>query len=158
MGGYVYHVLNRGVGRLRIFRKERDFEAFEEVLEQAKARLPIRVLGWCVMTNHWHFVQRLKALCPGMGQVKMAQTLARAGLHLGATTKGPQFWREGFKDWCHRKGIKPPRCGAVGKHGSISVIGRTDLNGQGSATLLTAGATSIRSLPSRGSTHDRLVR
>ena len=56
MGGYAYHVLNRGAGRLRIFRKERDFAAFEEVLEQAKARLPMRVLGWCVMPNHWHLV------------------------------------------------------------------------------------------------------
>lgn len=31
-------------------------------------------------------VQRLKILCPAMGRVKMAQTLARAGLHLGSTT------------------------------------------------------------------------
>ena len=55
-GGYAYHVLNRAVGRMRIFRKQRDYEAFEEVIEQAKARLPMRVLGWCVMPNHWHFV------------------------------------------------------------------------------------------------------
>lgn len=55
-GGYAYHVLNRGVGRLRIFGKERDFEAFEEVHRQAKARLPMRVLAWCVMPTHWHFV------------------------------------------------------------------------------------------------------
>jgi hypothetical protein len=33
-----------------------------------------------------YVVQRLKALCPGMGKVKIAETLARAGLHLGATT------------------------------------------------------------------------
>ena len=33
-------------------------------------------------------VQRLKTLCPGMGKVKIAQTLCRAGLHLGATTVG----------------------------------------------------------------------
>ena len=33
-------------------------------------------------------VQRLKVLCPSMGKVKIAQTLARAGLHLGATTVG----------------------------------------------------------------------
>ncbi len=33
-------------------------------------------------------VQRLKVLCPSMGKVKMAQILARAGLHLGATTVG----------------------------------------------------------------------
>jgi len=35
-----------------------------------------------------HVVQRLKTLCPTMGKVKIAQTLARAGLHLGATTVG----------------------------------------------------------------------
>ena len=33
-------------------------------------------------------VQRLKALCPAMGKVKIAETLARAGLHLGVTTVG----------------------------------------------------------------------
>lgn len=41
---------------MRIFRKERDFEAFEEVIAQAKARVPMRVLAWCVMPNHWHLV------------------------------------------------------------------------------------------------------
>ena len=35
-----------------------------------------------------HCVQRLKTLAPTMGKVKIAQTLARAGLHLGATTVG----------------------------------------------------------------------
>ena len=55
-GGYVYHVLNRAVGRARIFRKTRDYEAFEEMIAEAKDRLPMRVLGWCVMSNHWHFV------------------------------------------------------------------------------------------------------
>jgi putative transposase len=35
-----------------------------------------------------YLVQRLKLLCPTMGKVKIAQTLARAGLHLGATTVG----------------------------------------------------------------------
>ena len=55
-GGYAYHVLNRGVGRMRLFGKPRDFEAFEEVLGEAKRRVPMRLLGWCVMPNHWHFV------------------------------------------------------------------------------------------------------
>ena len=55
-GGYVYHVLNRAAGRARIFRKTRDYEAMLEVIAQAKERLPMRVLGWCLMPNHWHFV------------------------------------------------------------------------------------------------------
>jgi putative transposase len=35
-----------------------------------------------------HIVQRLKVLCPSLGKVKIAQVLARAGLHLCATTVG----------------------------------------------------------------------
>ena len=35
-----------------------------------------------------YLVRQLKALCPSMGKVRIAQTLARAGLHLSATTVG----------------------------------------------------------------------
>jgi len=35
LGGYVYHVLNRANGRLRIFKKGGDFEAFEQILSEA---------------------------------------------------------------------------------------------------------------------------
>src|SRR2546426_4148100 len=33
-----------------------------------------------------YLVKRLRVLCPTLGKVKMAQVLARAGLHLGSTT------------------------------------------------------------------------
>ena len=55
-GGLVYHVLNRANGKLRLFKKDQDFEAFEKVLQQAWERTSIRVLGWCLMSNHWHLV------------------------------------------------------------------------------------------------------
>ena len=55
-GGIVYHVLNRANGRQRLFAKEADFLAFYDVLLQARARHPMRILAWCVMSNHWHFV------------------------------------------------------------------------------------------------------
>jgi putative transposase len=55
-GGIVYHVINRANGRLRLFRKDSDFTAFYNVLRQAHERHPIRLLAWCVMSNHWHFV------------------------------------------------------------------------------------------------------
>jgi transcriptional regulator with XRE-family HTH domain len=35
-----------------------------------------------------YVVRRLKTLCPTLGKRKIAETLARAGLHLGATTVG----------------------------------------------------------------------
>jgi putative transposase len=55
-GGFAYHVVNRANGRLRLFRKDGDFLAFYKVLQQAHERHSIRILGWCVMSNHWHFV------------------------------------------------------------------------------------------------------
>lgn len=56
LGGYPYHVLNRANGRLRLFKKEADFAAFERVLTEAFERVPLRILGYAVMSNHWHFV------------------------------------------------------------------------------------------------------
>lgn len=55
-GGFVYHVLNRAVARLPLFRKTGDFAAFERVLLEACERHPTRILAWCLMRNHWHFV------------------------------------------------------------------------------------------------------
>jgi putative transposase len=49
-------VLNRANGRLRLFRKDEDFLAFEKVLIEAMRRRPVRLLDWCLMSNHWHFV------------------------------------------------------------------------------------------------------
>jgi putative transposase len=43
-------------GRGRLFGKEADYAAFEKVMTEALARTPTRVLGWCLMPNHWHLV------------------------------------------------------------------------------------------------------
>lgn len=55
-GGIAYHVLNRRAGRLPLFESDEDYAAFEEVLEQTHARLPMRVIAYCLMPNHWHLV------------------------------------------------------------------------------------------------------
>jgi putative transposase len=55
-GGLVYHVLNRANGRATLFRKPADYDAFLQVLAEAHRRLPLRILGYCVMSNHWHFL------------------------------------------------------------------------------------------------------
>ncbi len=55
-GNMVHHVLNRANGRMKIFRKDKDYEAFENIPAQAKERYPMRILAYCLMPNHWHFV------------------------------------------------------------------------------------------------------
>lgn len=52
----VFHALNRGVGRRKIFSTDRDYLAFEETVEETLRRYPMRILGSCWLPNHWHFV------------------------------------------------------------------------------------------------------
>ncbi|MBI3837174.1 MAG: transposase [Planctomycetia bacterium] len=59
-GGMIYHVLNRGNGRMRLFHKSGDYEAFEQVLLEGMERYPVELLTYCVMPNHWHLVVRPK--------------------------------------------------------------------------------------------------
>ena len=49
-GGYVYHVLNRAVGRATIFETVGDYAAFEQVLGEAVDRLDTRLLAFCLIS------------------------------------------------------------------------------------------------------------
>ena len=52
----VFHVLNRGNGRMPIFIKDGDFKAFVKLLEEGRRRVGMRILCYCLMGNHWHLV------------------------------------------------------------------------------------------------------
>jgi len=51
-----YHVLNRGNGRSEVFHKDDDYGAFLKLLAQASRRVPMRLLAYCLMPNHFHLV------------------------------------------------------------------------------------------------------
>ena len=56
VGNMCYHVLNRGNARGEVFHKDDDYAAFLKLLVQASERLPMRLLGYCLMPNHFHLV------------------------------------------------------------------------------------------------------
>ena len=41
---------------MHLLRKDADFEAFQHDGVEALRRDPIRILSFCVSSNHWHFV------------------------------------------------------------------------------------------------------
>jgi len=55
-GGLVYHALNRASALVEIFSKPSDYEAFEQVLDEAVGRVRMRLLAYCLMPDHWHLV------------------------------------------------------------------------------------------------------
>jgi len=56
--GLIYHVLNRGNGKEKIFHKEEDLWAFIELIKEAKKRYPLDIFAYCLMPNHFHIVVR----------------------------------------------------------------------------------------------------
>jgi putative transposase len=55
-GGFAYHVLNRAAGRGRLFDDEPDYLGMERVIERTHEHLPMRIVSYCLMPTHWHFV------------------------------------------------------------------------------------------------------
>jgi len=56
LGGLCYHVINRRNGRATVFHKDDDYAAFLRLLCEASERLPMRLLAYCLMPNHFHLV------------------------------------------------------------------------------------------------------
>ena len=55
-GGNIFHVLNRGNGRQTLFQTPNDYDAFIRVVQETLLVISMRILAYCLMPNHWHFV------------------------------------------------------------------------------------------------------
>ncbi len=59
--GY-YHILTRGNDHKKIFRCEKDYERFLEIIKKYLEKFQINILHYCLMPNHLHLlIQVLKA-------------------------------------------------------------------------------------------------
>ena len=56
VGGYCYHVINRGNRKSTVFHDVSDHLRFLTLMKRANERIPIRLLAWCLMANHFHLV------------------------------------------------------------------------------------------------------
>ena len=51
-----YHVTQRGVDRGDVFFFHADRETYLHLVEDQREEAGVRVLGWCLMTNHVHWI------------------------------------------------------------------------------------------------------
>ena len=54
--GSIAHVFNRGNDKRLLFENAQEFEEFLGLVAWAKAICPVRIVAYCIMSNHWHFV------------------------------------------------------------------------------------------------------
>jgi len=54
--GMVFHVVNRGVRKLRLFDHDGDYQAWISTLAEAQDRIPLALFAYCLMPNHFHLI------------------------------------------------------------------------------------------------------
>jgi putative transposase len=54
--GCIYHVLNRGAQRQRLFFGDHDYSEFESLVADTWQEIALPILTYELMPNHWHFV------------------------------------------------------------------------------------------------------
>lgn len=57
-GGLTFHVINRGVRRLRLFEDDDDYALLVGCIAEAQSLTNIELFAFCVMPNHFHLVVR----------------------------------------------------------------------------------------------------
>jgi putative transposase len=61
IGGMIYHVLNRANFRSRLFKTPAHYQDFLAIVEESLNFVPVRILAYCLMPNHWHMVVHPRA-------------------------------------------------------------------------------------------------
>ena len=56
VGGYCYHVINRGNDRAQFFHDEDHNAGFVRLMREANLHVAMRIVGFCLMPNHIHLV------------------------------------------------------------------------------------------------------
>lgn len=56
VGGVCYHVINRGNAGAQVFGERHDYAGFVDLFELARQRVPMRLLAYCLMPNHFHLL------------------------------------------------------------------------------------------------------
>lgn len=57
--GGIYHIYCRGNNRQRLFRCEKDFEKYLELLKKIKDRYEFQLYHYCLMSNHVHLLMEV---------------------------------------------------------------------------------------------------
>jgi putative transposase len=58
VGGYCYHLINRGNNQAAVFHEWADYAAFLSLIAETQQRIELPILAACLMPNHIHLVVR----------------------------------------------------------------------------------------------------
>lgn len=121
--GYPHHVVQRGHNRQATFERTDDFARYLRSLSELREECEVRVLAWCLMTNHVHLLLvpgRTDSLARLMKRLAGRQTryhnaqARRTGTLWESRFKSSIVQRDGYLHACSRYiELNPVRAGIV---------------------------------------------
>jgi putative transposase len=96
--GCIYHLINRGNGQQQVFHKDKDFQAFTDLLAEMSNRYAVEVLAWCLMSNHYHLVVRPQVGAELSRAMQWFQTTHVRRYHKHYGTSG-HLWQGRYKSF-----------------------------------------------------------
>ena len=92
-----YHIINRGVAQMHIFKEPSDYEYFEELMCFYAKSFGITIHNYCLMGNHYHLLLEIKSenLSKFMRQLNMNYSIYfnKKNKRVG------HLWQGRFKSW-----------------------------------------------------------
>lgn len=74
----IYHIVNRGHNKQRLFRHDRDYDNLKSTLLLYKKEHNISIFHYCLMTNHFHILLQVKE---GTALPRFMKSLSQAYAH-----------------------------------------------------------------------------
>ena len=93
--GLIYHVINRGNNRARVFRKKADFAAFLAALAELKVRKPFKLYGYCLLGNHFHLL--IRPVGASISRIMQSLLVSHAQRYHKHYRSGGHVWQGRFK-------------------------------------------------------------
>ncbi len=93
----VFHLLIRGNGRKAIFKHERDYQRYIEILDKYKQQYKFKLYHYVLMKNHVHLVLETTEEGGGIAQIMKGINLSYAQYYKYAYKHKGHFWRDRYK-------------------------------------------------------------
>jgi putative transposase len=95
--GYVYHVLTRGNNRQIIFKNEKDYEKYREILQKYKDKYDFKLYHYVLMGNHVHLVIEPTEKGGSLADIMKGINLSYAQYYKNKYSYIGHFWQDRFK-------------------------------------------------------------
>jgi len=93
--GLIYHVINRGNNRQRVFTKDADFTAFLAAIGDLKERRPFELYGYCLLSNHFHLL--IRATETSISRIMQSLLVSHTQRYHKHHRSGGHVWQGRFK-------------------------------------------------------------